>query len=383
MSIIQPILLLLLTYYLTLRLAKFFKINQITITIIFILKTIICLFYLQIAVYQEIDAYAYFEYALGNLKFPYYKFFGTDLIYHFSYFLRTYLNFDIVSMSFLFSFFGNIGTIVFASNIKNIVKNPDKNLKYICGLIIFFPTINIWLSAIGKDAITFTCINLIIYAFLNIRSRIWILIISLILFSFIRPINGVTLFFAFIFSQIAKNNLLMVQKIFIGIISVTGLILFNTFISSNLSFIALGNFDLEKFQQAIVFYQDITMSGNNAIDLGSLPFPIKFFSFMFRPLFFDARDFYTLLLSFENLILLYIFLYPFLKLFKNMKFKKISLDSLSLFLFTFLTINWVFYALTVANLGTANRYKVMFLPALIFLSLMSSQQLNKRNLREI
>ena len=84
-------------------------------------------------------------------------------------------------MSFLFSFFGNIGTIVFASNIKNIVKNPDKNLKYICGLIIFFPTYNIWLSAIGKDAITFTCINLIIYAFLNIRSK-FILIIALIYF---------------------------------------------------------------------------------------------------------------------------------------------------------------------------------------------------------
>ena len=31
----------------------------------------------------------------------------------------------------------------------------------------------------------------------------------------------------------------------------------------------LGNFEIEKFQQAIVFYQDVTMSGNNSIDLGS------------------------------------------------------------------------------------------------------------------
>ena len=74
MYLIQPIILLLLTYYLTLRIAKFFKINQRTITAVFILKTIICLYYIQIATYQEIDAYAYFEYALGNLKAPYSNF---------------------------------------------------------------------------------------------------------------------------------------------------------------------------------------------------------------------------------------------------------------------------------------------------------------------
>lgn len=383
MIIIQPTILLFLSYFLTIRIAKYFKVNQITITAVFILKTIISLYYIPIAKNADIDAYGYFEYALGNFKAPYFAFYGTDLLFHFSYFLRVYLNFDIVSMTFLYSFIGNIGTIIFASNIRDLTKNADNNLKLISQLIIFFPTLNLHISSIGKDAITFTCINLIIYCFINMRSRILILISSMLLFAIIRPINGIILFLAFLFSQISKNNLKIFQKIIIGIITFTGLIFFNANVADRMPYLSLGDFDLNGLKEAIIFYQNITMDGNNAIDLGSLPFPLKVFTFMFRPLFFDIRDIYTLVMSFENLIILYIFLYPILKIIKNKKIKNIKLDSVSLFLLTYLSINWIFYSLTIANIGTANRYKIMFLPALISLSLITSQKLNKKNLKEI
>ena len=116
-----------------------------------------------------------------------------------------------------------------------------------------------------------------------------------------------------------------------------------------------------------------------------MPFPLKIFSFMFRPLFFDISSFYSLIMSFENLILLLIFSNLVIKFFKHLIKNTLNLSSLSLFLSTYLTTCWIFYSFTVANLGTANRYKVMFLPALISLSLIftngENSSVNKKYLK--
>ena len=53
------------------------------------------------------------------------------------------------------------------------------------------------------------------------------------------------------------------------------------------------------------YFQDITSIGNNSISLIDLPLPLKLFSFMFRPLFIDARGIFPLLMSLENIILLF------------------------------------------------------------------------------
>ena len=107
-----------------------------------------------------------------------------------------------------------------------------------------------------------------------------------------------------------------------------------------------------------------------------MPFASKVFSFMFRPLFLDANDTFSLLMSFENLIILIIFLYIIASIFKNLFFvvsnlktKFFNFSLLTNFLSIYLTLSWLLYSLTVGNLGTANRYKIMFLPALISLSL--------------
>ena len=383
MDLIQASFVLFLSYYFTLNLAKYFKLNKKIITILFIYKTIISIIYIPISMNLSLDAFGYWKTALSQD----YAFLSTDLISSINKFLREYFYFNFYSMTFFFSFIGNVGTLALASNIKTFTKNITGPLNYLCELVIFFPTLNIWTTAVGKDAITFACINLMIYSLINIKSRIVILLISAILFSLARPFVGIVIFFSLTIAIITKANLSLLNKLFVGILSFTGLITINFFNSGSKYFNKLNIFDTnyELIAQGIKYYSEVTSMGNNAIELSEMSFPLKVFSYMFRPLFFDVRDFYTLLMSFENLIILLIFLYLVTKIFKYLITKTFKFNSLSLFLSIYLTICWIFYSFTIANLGTANRYKLMFLPALISLSLIftngSHVSVNKKYLK--
>ena len=389
MDLIQASFVLFLSYLLTLKLSKYFKLNKKIITLVFILKTILCILYVQISTDLDFDAFGYFITALQED----YGFVNNGLIFSINKFFRTYFYFNIYSMTFLFSFIGNIGTLALASNIKTFTQNNRGLLKILCESVIFFPTLNIWSSAIGKDAITFACINLIIYALINIRSRIIILFISAIVFSAVRPFLGIVIFFSLTIAILIKANLSSFNKLFVGILSFGGLALLNylqlNFKKYNFNGLNIFDIDFDAIALGFEYYSDVTSVGNNAIELGEMPFPLKMFSFMFRPLFFDVSSFYALIMSFENLILFLIFSYLVIEFFKYIIKKTFNLSSLSLFLSIFLSIYlaicWILYSFTIANLGTANRYKIMFLPALISLSLIikngENSSVNKKYLK--
>ncbi len=372
MIAIQATFILFLSYFLTLKLAKYFQLNQITITVIFIFKTIICLLYIPISIGQDLDSTGYFIYALTAESSN--ALIGSGLITSIVKFLRIYFHLNIYSVTFLFSFIGNIGTLAFISNVRHIGKKTERELKFLITLVVFLPTLNIWITAIGKDAIVFACINLIIFSFLNLRSRLIILFISAILFFIIRPIVGVILFLSIAIALLMKNNLPTFKKLFIGIASLVSLYTVNLLNAMNYPALDLGNLRFTVILAALDYYAEVTAEGNNSISLVGMPFPLKLFSFMFRPLFFDANNFYTLLMSFENFILILIFIYPIFKMLKYLKFKYLAINSLTVFLTLYSIIGWLFYSLTIANLGTANRYKLMFLPALILLSLIISEK---------
>lgn len=355
------------TFYLTLKLSKYFKVSQITISIIFLLRTLISLVYLPIAKSGDLDSYGYYNYAFSaDLNF-----YGQGLIFSINNFLRSFFNLDIYSVTFIFSFIGIIGTLALISNIQNLSKHVDKKLKLLSILIIYFPTLNLWTSTIGKDAITFACINLIIFAFFNIRTRLLILIISTILFSLVRPFIGIILILALSISLTYKLNLPFLYKFILRIFLFSGIFFIN---SINKEWMQFENLRFSQIFAVINYYQEATQLGENSIDLSSLNFPMKIFTFMFRPLFLDAKGIYPLLMSFENIILFLISLYPFTNILILLKIKKLKLNSMLIFSSIYLSSTWIFYSLTMANLGTANRYKIMFIPVLIYLSLILSEK---------
>ena len=138
MDFIQASFVLFLTYYFSLKVGKFFNISRNKITILFILKTIICIIYIPIAKNLDNDAYGYFTYALQQQRDYNFAFFSSELIFSIAKFFRKYFFLNIFSVTFLFSFIGNIGSLALASNINKLTKNIRSPLKFLSELVIFF-----------------------------------------------------------------------------------------------------------------------------------------------------------------------------------------------------------------------------------------------------
>ena len=133
--------------------------------------------------------------------------------------------------------------------------------------------------------------------------------------------------------------------------------------------LGLNNLDLNQVSEIFSLYASSTNVGATAVDISSYNLPTKLFTYMFRPLFFDAKGLFSILMSFENLILLLIISYPILIYLKKPKLIRIKIDSIKLFLIVYLMTLWISNASGTANLGLAYRHKLTILPALLFLTL--------------
>ena len=105
MDILQSIFFFFLTYILTIRIAKYFRVNQSVISLIFLMKFILSYLYIPIARDLDHDAYGYFMQAL-NQEGLYKYWFGSDAIFRITSFLRIFFNLNIISVTLLFSLIG-------------------------------------------------------------------------------------------------------------------------------------------------------------------------------------------------------------------------------------------------------------------------------------
>lgn len=93
---------------------------------------------------------------------------------------------------------------------------------------------------------------------------------------------------------------------------------------------------------------------------------MQMFTYIFRPLPFDAHSALALFTSIENTIFLFLFLYILYKA----RFRRI-IEGKNFWLFTYVFLSCTVLALTTANLGIATRQKWMFMPIIIYLILYS------------
>ena len=240
------------------------------------------------------------------------------------------------------------------------------------------PTLNLWTSCIGKDSIAFACINLIIFALIKIRTRFLLLLFCGVLLGIVRPYIGFIVFFSSIISFLGrKMGIPLLYKFLIISISIFLLIFFNNI---NFVFLRFDALDIETLSRVFEFYQEKNI-GSTSIDISSYSLPMKIFTYLFRPLFFDAKGLYMLLMSIENTILLTFILYSILILIKYRKSYNFEFLPINIFVISFFSITTFFYASTTSNLGLANRHKIQLIPPLIYLALATTNQLKRKKMK--
>lgn len=249
---------------------------------------------------------------------------------------------------------------------ENIVNTP--RLLQLLQLVLFIPGLSFWTAFLGKDGLMILGICSFFFSInrIGIRKK-WFILGGLLMFM-IRPhICAVALLsfgLGLLFHLRYFKSKFILSTVFIGALIFPYLFL-TIFRYLNLDVSSLA--DIFQIFEFFNLFQDkwqvVNLRGGSAVDIREYPFYLKVFTFMFRPLFFDAKGALMLFSSIENTIYL---------LFSCLMFHRYSVDFIFRRQSLFYTMNVFFLvfivsfmSLIITNMGLANRMKVMVIPSLI------------------
>ena len=228
-------------------------------------------------------------------------------------------------------------------------------------IILFLPNLHFWTSGIGKDAILFSCIVIFFYALFEFKKRLWLLVIVMLFSIAIRPHITLVLLFALGLGYIIDGNLKFYQKLFIFLLILSAGI---GIIDYVVRFIQIESLEIETLEQfASQRAEDLSKGRTeSSVDISSYPVPLKIFTFLYRPFFFDAIGILGLLSSLENLILLLLSVKVFFSNpFKGFRRSNYIVKSMAIFF----VISSIMFSLILGNLGIMLRQKNMIIPLLL------------------
>ena len=290
---------------------------------------------------------------------------GSNFVYFFTYFLIRVFNLSYTGCYFVYSFFGLTGYYFIINTIFYLIKKYELYYKKELFYILLLPGLHYWNVALGKDSIMFFSIALFFSGVIR-KNIIWIVVGASIIGIIRSPI--LVLFVAGIIAGyiLMNKKVSLVQK---GLFMISGIVLIILLIP--LVQARLGKLQSVDFDGVndYIDYRLTLLQGKGAyIDMSNASPPVKLIGFLFRPFFYDARDWRTLASSFENIVWLSMVIFVF----KNLRKKLTNTQYAGIYgmLFFSFIIAATAHSTTLTNLGIAVRMKTMyFIPLYILLFL--------------
>lgn len=287
---------------------------------------------------------------------------GTYFMYALNFLPANILRLNYFTGTIIYSFIGFVGLTYFYINaIKLIPNNPNFKNYNLFPLLFFLPNLHFWSCAVGKDTLIFTCIAFVVHGLCEPFKRFQFIAIGLFLSYFIRPHITLFMLLAFGIAYFFSKNISFVKRIlfFGGMLGIAIAILPLVLKYSKIEEASLVSFD--KFSNAKAAVLSGSRTGSS-IDISSYPFPLKVFTFLFRPLFFDINGIPSILASIENFLLLVLSF----SIFKNKPFDSFkNAPFIIKGMVYFLIIGTLAFSQSLGNVGIMIRMRNMFLPGLI------------------
>jgi hypothetical protein len=332
--------------------------------------------------YSPSDSKAYFEKIISNYRGEaWIDFYGTSttFIEFIGYPFVKFLGFTYETMMVLFSFVGFVGVLYFYLFFKENIRNEHKFFGVnLVTLIFFLPNLHFWTSSFGKGAVILVGIAFFFFGLNKVMSRLLLVFIGGLIIYHVRPhvmlmiLVCTTISFVFssrgipVFGKITLLAFSLVAFFFIyqDVLSLVG-IDEDEFISQGLDLSHRAS-ELSK--------------ATSGVDINSYSLPLQLFTFIYRPLFFDAPGFLGIIVSFENvfylLITFKVFNWSFLKFLANSHFIIKSA------LLSFISVSIALSQIS-GNLGLAIRQKsqVLVLFLFVILAFLETESLKRRRAR--
>lgn len=279
---------------------------------------------------------------------------GTSFIVFLNYMLVQWLQLSFLGCFLVFSFISYLGCLKLFDVIIDLT-DRKYNVSYLLLLLI---GTHFWTVSLGKDALMFYAMCCLCYNIYFDKPR-GHYILPLMLIGFIRLHVLIFVLVGGGVSYVFTNKKIKTQTKFVFAGLVLGALLF--LVPFFLKEIAVTNIsDIEgKLQNSM----NANVEGGAGIDLKDSNLVVKWFSYMFRPFVFEARNPMFLVSALENLVWLYIFFI----IIRGLFFEKIKTNYILWSYIGIILACTLPLAYTLANFGISMRQKIMIFPFFLIL----------------
>ncbi|WP_165823877.1 hypothetical protein [Pseudochryseolinea flava] len=331
------------------------------------------------------DSKFYYRKVLMNFRGPeWMDFYGTSttFIEFVGYPFIKIFGFSYEAVMVLFSFFGFLGFIYFYIFFKENIKYKHKVFGFdLMTLVFFLPNLHFWSSSFGKGSIIFLGIGLYFFGISKIKSRIPAIIIGGFIVYHVRPhillVMLVSSAIGFVFSS--KGVSVAWRVFFLMCASIVFFFIYKNVLA------AVGIDESELMTDGL----DLTHRANelskagSGVNISNYSLGMQVFTFLYRPLFFDAPGALGLIVSVENVFYLFITM-KLLGSWNGIKFMFTGSFYTKSALLSFITVS-IALAQISGNLGIAMRQKsqimiLLMFVVLVFLDEEHQKKLNKQQL---
>ncbi len=301
---------------------------------------------------------------------------GTGFIRFLAYPFSNLLNLSYYSVMLIFSFMGFQGIVLlYLAARENIGQLPIRFAGLSMLEILFLlPNTHFWSSSIGKGSVIILGIGLAVYGISRFNRRFYTILAGALLIFIIRPHVLLALLIGLTVGVLLTNKGI---RWFFRIPIILAAIALIILVSDEVVEFA-GIESLNVFESSSVDRRAVELGkGGSGVDITSYSQPMKFFTFMYRPLFIDAPGALGILTSFENLFILLLsirMLFVMAPVWNKANgFHKTAIFFLIMAAFTLAQIS--------GNLGIAMRQKAQLMPLFfIFYAVAESHFASKRRL---
>lgn len=351
-----------------LKAGAFFDLKSKRILTIYIWHTFFCFIYAEFVILNGGDAAAYYNDSLiaQNTGFSV----GTAGIQSITAFFSSIIGLSFLGVSLVYNVFGTLGLLAFDSCLRKVTHDKSRKIQLLATFIVFLPSISFWSAGLGKDSLSFLATGITLWSVLHSKYRYWLFGLAVFIMILVRPHISALMVLSFSVSFAIQRRVSLGKRLIISIICVAGAIILVPFAMHY-----AGLSDVNQLNTYIQSRQNENLEGGSSVDISDMSYPAQLFSYLFRPLPFEAHNLFSLAASLDNVILLFLFIYGGWCLIKR---RHQTLPGNRLFLWIYSLSTWILLAVTTANLGIAMRQKWMFAPMLIFLFISSFNRPRKK-----
>jgi hypothetical protein len=343
--------------------------------LLFLYHLLLALVYYLYALFNPSDSWGYYFRIINDIGSDNWQgHYGTSttFITFVGYPFVTYLGFSYEACMALFSFFGFLGFLYFYVFFKEQIRFKHTLFGVDLITIIFFlPNLHFWSSSFGKGSIIFLGLGLFFFGISKIRTRWLSIIIGGIIIYHVRPhiMLVILLSSAIGFMFTTKGVSFSLRILFLLGVAVA----FYYIYGDVLKLVGIEEEELASQSFDLTHRATELTKATSGVNITSYSLPLQVFTFLYRPLFFDAPGILGLIVSFENLFYILITLKIFS--FRGIRYLITSNFLVKTSFFSFLSVT-IALAQIAGNLGLAMRQKsqVMLLFLFVIISFLDAQK---------